>query len=89
MPEKITPEGCAILEEPVTPPEVKEAILSCGSSKEPGYDGFNLKCIKHVLPIVGEEFCRYVMHFFETGHLTPSINTTWVTLIQRKKVPQM
>jgi len=60
-------------------------MLSCGPSKAPGYDGFNLKCIKHVWPSVGEEFCMYVIQFFETGKLPQSINTTWVTLIPKKK----
>jgi len=49
--------------------EVKEALLNCDISKAPGYDGFNMKCIKHVWPIVGEEFSRYIMEFFETGQL--------------------
>ena len=82
---KITPEECAFLQEPVTPLEVKEAILSCDSSKVPGYDGYNLNNIKHVWPIIGEEFSGYIIHLFETGQLSPSINTTWVTLISKKK----
>ena len=66
--------------------EVKEALMSCDMSKAPGYDGFNIKCIKHVWPIMGEEFSRYVIQFFETGQLAPSINITWVELIPKKKV---
>ena len=34
---------------------------------------------------VGEEFCKFVIQFFKTGKLPQSINTTWVTLIPKKK----
>jgi len=44
------------LEEPVTLEEVKEALLSCDVSKAPGYDGFNINCLKHVWQVIGEEF---------------------------------
>ena len=57
-------------------------------SKAPGYDGFNIKYIKHVWPIIGEDFSRYIIQFFEIGHLAPSINITWVTLISKKKVAE-
>ena len=50
---KITPEVSAWLQEPVSSVEVKEALMSCDMSKAPGYDGFNIKCLKHVWPIIG------------------------------------
>ena len=53
---KLTPHQCAMLEEPVSSLGVKEAVLSCDGTKAPGYDGFNLKCIKQVWPIMGEDF---------------------------------
>jgi len=81
---KITHEECNTLEEQVTPMEVREAMLSCGPLKALGYDGFNLKCIRHVWPIIGEECSRYVIQFFKTGILPQCINTTWVTLVPKK-----
>ena len=51
----------------------------------PGYDGFNLKCIKHVWPVIGAEFSNCVRQFFEEGKLPKALNTTWVTLIPKKK----
>jgi len=45
----------------------------------------NLKCIRRVWPIVGEQFCQYIINFFETGVFNPIINTTWITLIPKKK----
>jgi len=58
---KITPEECAKLEGPVTLLEIKDALLTCDMSKALGYDGFNIKCIRHVWPVIGEEFGRFVM----------------------------
>jgi len=83
---KLTPEMIAKLEEPVTLEEIKDALNSCDISKAPGYDGFNIKCIKHVWPIIGAEVSNFILQFFETGHLPPSINITWVTLIPKKNV---
>jgi len=74
-----------MLEEPVTSEEVKEALLSCDVSKAPGYDGFNINCLRHVWPVIGEEFSQYILQFFETGILSPNVNTTWVTMIPKKK----
>jgi len=60
-------------------------ISSCDPSKAPGYDGFNLKCIKKMWPIIGEDFYGYIQGFFEKGTFHRSFNTTWVTLIPKKK----
>ena len=60
-------------------------LSSCDPSKAPGYDGFNLKCIKQLWPVLGEDFCAYILNFFETGTIFAGFNTTWVTLIPKKK----
>jgi len=60
----------------VTMEEIKEAVLSCNPTKAPGLDGFNLKCLKHVWSVVGEEFSKCILEFFETGKLPAAINTT-------------
>jgi len=73
------------LEKEVTLEEIKEAFLSCDPKKAPCYDGFNLRCLKHVWPVIGEEFSRCILKFFETGKLPKSVNITWVTLIPKKK----
>ena len=54
-------------------------------SKAPGYDGFNIRCIKHVWPVIGEDFCKAILNFFESGLLPSALNMTWVTLIPKKK----
>ena len=73
------------LERPVTKQEITAALSECDPSKAPGYDGFNLKCIKHMWSVIGEDFCTYILNFFETGALHASFNTTWVILIPKKK----
>jgi len=65
--------------------EIKAALLSCDPTKAPSYDGFNLKCIKHAWPVIGDDFCKCILQFFETGKLPKATNTTWVTLIPKKK----
>jgi len=69
----------------VTIEEIEEAFMSCDPTKAPGYDGFNLKCLKHVGPAVGAEFSRCILNFFEEGKLPAGLNTTWVTLLPKKK----
>jgi len=68
----------------VSKEEIKEALLSCDPSRAPGYDGFNIKCIKHIWPIVGDDFSRSIESFFQTAKLPTSLNMTWVTLIPKK-----
>jgi len=83
--QKLSQEEQLSLDEPVSKEEVLEAMSNCDPAKAPGYDGFNLKCIKRLWPILGEEICAYILQFFATGRLHPSINITWVTLIPKKK----
>ena len=71
--------------EKVTVEEIKEALVCCDPSKAPGYDGFNIKYIKHIWPIIGEDFNRCILRFFDTGKFPKAINMTWVTLIPKKE----
>ena len=73
------------LERPATIQEITAAIAECDPLKAPGYDGFNLKCIKHMWSVIGDDFYTYILNFFATGTLHASFNTAWVTLIPKKK----
>ena len=53
---KLSQEEHDRLEKPISREEIKEAIASCDPSKAPGYDGFNLKCIKKMWPMIEDEF---------------------------------
>jgi len=81
---RLSPNEAMMLELPVTEQEIKEALLDCSPSKAPGYDGFNMKCIREVWPIVGEDFSSYIQQFFQSCKLHPSFNMTWVALIPKK-----
>jgi len=83
--QRLTQDEMLWLEEPISKGEIEKAIASCDPSKAPGYDAFNLKCIKKMWPMIEEEFCAYILRFFETGKLHASFNTTWVTLIPKKQ----
>ena len=82
---KISIEEQKQLEKPVTRKEIQDALDSCDPSKAPGYDGFNLKFIKKLWPVIEDDFCAYISRFFETGRLHESFNTTWIVLIPKKK----
>ena len=82
---QLSQEDAEMLESPVTRQEIKEALLSCDPSKAPGYDGFNLKCIRKMWSTIGEDFYSCILDFFENGRLHCSFNTTWVILIPKKK----
>jgi len=81
----LSPLEAGLIEVAVSEVEIKEAFLSCHPPKAPRYDGFNLKCLRKVWHVVGDDFIQYIKHFFETASFHPSINTTWVTLIPKKK----
>jgi len=83
--QKISQAESLQLERPVTKQEIHDALSNCDPSKAPGYDGFNLRCIQKMWSVVGEDFCAYILNFFATGTLHESFNTTWVTLIPKKK----
>jgi len=48
------------LEQQVSRKEIDDALSRCDSSKAPGYDGFNLRCIKKMWPVIGEDFYLYI-----------------------------
>ena len=81
---KLSQEEARELEISVTIEEIREALFSCEPTKAPRYDGFNLKCIRKMWPILGEDFYTYIQTFFEEGKLHASFNTTWVVLIPKK-----
>lgn len=73
---KLNSAYCIFFEDLVTHQEIKEAMLSYDPSKAPGYNGFNLRCLRKVWPIIGEEFSDYIINFFNTGNFHSSLNTT-------------
>ena len=64
-----------------TEEEIKEAVWSCDPSKALGSDGFNF--IRKSWEIVGADFKKVILDFFNTSSLENSLNMTWVTLIPK------
>ncbi|KAK9698289.1 hypothetical protein RND81_08G093800, partial [Saponaria officinalis] len=78
----------AKLVRPVTRDEIKHSLFAIDSNKSPGLDGFSSGFFKAVWDIVGNDFCTAVEDFFRTGFLPKQANTTLVSLIPKKDVPQ-
>lgn len=59
----------ALLIQPVTEGEIKEAVFSIHSSKSPGHDGYNSEFFKKSWEVTGSEVSCEVAEFFRTGVL--------------------
>ncbi|XP_022157428.1 uncharacterized protein LOC111024128 [Momordica charantia] len=66
---------------PVTSLEVREVLFSMNSGKAPGSDGFSVGFFKAAWSIVGDDFCKAVLHFFDTFYMPSGVNATSLTLI--------
>ena len=77
----ITAEDCALLADPVTPEEIRQAMFSILGNKAPGLDGFNSFFFKHTWEVIGGLVVQAIQNFFNTGQLVKEINTTIITLI--------
>jgi len=80
-------EGAAIIK-PFPMEELKIAVWDCDSYKCPGLDGVNFGFIKEFWLDMREELMHYVSDFHRNGKLLKGINSTFITLIPKKDVPQ-
>ena len=71
------------LEQPMTIDKVTG--WSCESSKSPGYDGLNIKFIKVIWTVIWVGVISFIQEFFITGRLHNKVNTTWITLVSKKR----
>ncbi|KAL4586081.1 hypothetical protein LXL04_010712 [Taraxacum kok-saghyz] len=67
--------------------EVKEAVWSCGNDKAPGPDGFTFKFIKTYWDTLKDDFFGFVKKFEETGAIIDGCNSSFISLIPKKKDP--
>lgn len=72
---------------PVTRDEVVVALSSIGSSKIPGPNGFSSQFFKFCWSIVGDDFTAVVQNFFKSAKLLKDVNSTFLTLVAKKKIP--
>nr|XP_025703628.1 uncharacterized protein LOC112805458 [Arachis hypogaea] len=75
------------LEKFPTMEEIKKIVWSCGSTKVPRPDGFNMVFIKRTWDIIGGEFSETMMQFYRIGYLPKSLNMTRVMLASKVDVP--
>ncbi|XP_076958866.1 uncharacterized protein LOC143634746 [Bidens hawaiensis] len=67
--------------------EIKAAVFECGSDKAPGPDGFNFFFIKKFWGVFEEDFYAVFTDFFEDGKINIGCNSSFITLIPKKKDP--
>jgi hypothetical protein len=73
---KLSSERVAELAKSVTKKEVDIALMSMGSYKAPGNDGFHALFFKTYWDIVGDDICRLVYSAFENGSFNQDIAAT-------------
>ncbi|XP_071740916.1 uncharacterized protein [Rutidosis leptorrhynchoides] len=84
----ISNSDAADLELPFHENEILEAIKSCGQTKSPGPDGFNLKFFSKFWDIIKPELLNAVNYFWESGEITKGYNASFIALIPKTKDPQ-
>ncbi|XP_076931961.1 uncharacterized protein LOC143597314 [Bidens hawaiensis] len=75
------------LERPFSMEEVKDAVWACGNDKSPGPDGFTFKFIRHFWEVMGKDFFDFVKEFERIGFLENGCNSSFISLIPKKKDP--
>ncbi|XP_059658614.1 uncharacterized protein LOC132304932 [Cornus florida] len=69
----------------VTKEEVKSTIFAMGADRAPGPDGFSARFFQQYWSIVGDDFTKAVMQFFHNPVFGKGVNSTFITLIKKKK----
>nr|KYP32891.1 Transposon TX1 uncharacterized [Cajanus cajan] len=81
-------EGASLLEGPITMEEVRRAVMSMGTFKAPGPNGFQPFFFKQYWEIVGVDLWRMVSEAFNNGGMTDSsILDTLLVLIPKVENP--
>lgn len=72
---------------PVTPDLIFKTSKGMKKNKAPGPDGFTLEFFLGSWELVGQDFCKAIMTFFESGKLHPNVNSTSIALIPKISTP--
>ncbi|GJT29360.1 putative RNA-directed DNA polymerase, eukaryota, reverse transcriptase zinc-binding domain protein [Tanacetum coccineum] len=75
------------LETPISLKEVKNTVWDCGSSKDPGPDGFTFAFVKKYWVDFKVDILEYVNIFLDTGSLPHESNSSFFTLIPKVSNP--
>nr|GEU50184.1 hypothetical protein [Tanacetum cinerariifolium] len=71
----------------VTDKEIREAIFDIDNDKAPGPDGFTSNFFKKAWKTVGEDVCRAIKEFFDSGKMLGELNATVISLMPKVKTP--
>ncbi|XP_071699063.1 uncharacterized protein [Rutidosis leptorrhynchoides] len=83
----ISLDDAANLECKFTEKEILEAINECGSTKDPGPDGFNMRFFKKYWENIKSELVDAISWFWEKGEISRGCNASFVTLVPKKNDP--
>ncbi|GKV50143.1 hypothetical protein SLEP1_g56855 [Rubroshorea leprosula] len=84
---RLLEEDRILLEVEFTDDEIREAVSSCASDKAPGPDGFNFHFIKLAWGTVGVDIINFIKEFHQNARLVKGINSSYITLVPKKKNP--
>lgn len=68
--------------------EIHAAVLDINADKAPGPDGFSAGFYHSFWRILGDDICRDVRKFFETGKMDKQINETHICLLPKVSGPK-
>lgn len=77
-----------MLEQDFTEEEIHRAVISLGSYKAPGLDGFTAEFLKKSWNIIKSDILVLFQDFFKNGIINSALNETYISLIP-EKVPRL
>ena len=89
--QQVDPQEFLDLESPFTQEEIDDVVKNLPTDKSPGPDGFNNEFIRNCWDIIKEDITDLIMAFHAGTVDLESINTSFITLIPKRKFqcPQM
>ncbi|GJX79146.1 RNA-directed DNA polymerase, eukaryota, reverse transcriptase zinc-binding domain protein [Tanacetum coccineum] len=84
---KISNAEALSLEEDVSSKEIKDALFDIGDNKAPGPDGYSVVFFKKAWKVIGDDFCKAVKEFFNSGKLLKDLNSIVISLIPKTQSP--
>ncbi|XP_026430513.1 uncharacterized protein LOC113327548 [Papaver somniferum] len=84
---RISSNRCMELMRPPSNEEIHKALLSIGSEKAPGPDGYTSKFFKEYWDLTNPQIFELVHNFFENVELYAPFNHTTITLIPKNDAP--
>lgn len=80
---KLSQTDADFLEAPISIPEIKNVIWSCGGEKAPGPNGFSFKFFKKFKEIIKNDILEFVKYFEKWGKFSRGCNASFITLVAK------